>query len=142
MKKKLQIIWKMKLQGLIIAGIISLTFLFAFAPQRKERIVPSDAEKEKNPITSDAASITAGKKIYNYKCYACHGSKGKGDGPKSAEFDSKPQDFTNSDFQKQSDGALCWKITKGNTTMPCFKRQMTKDQRWEVINYIRTFAKS
>ncbi len=138
----MRVLQNSKLAGLFIVGLAATTmaFLFAFAPvpQKKERNVPPEAAKEKNPIKADAASLAAGKRIYNFKCVSCHGSKGKGDGPKSAEFDQKPQDFTSPDFKKQSDGALCWKITLGNTTMPCFKHQMTKDQRWQVINYLRT----
>jgi mono/diheme cytochrome c family protein len=133
---------KMKLSGSIVTGtfamVIALLFAFVPFPQKKERIVPPDAAKEKNPIKINASSLSAGKNIYNLKCVACHGIKGKGDGPKSGEFDEKPQDFTDANFRKQSDGALCWKITLGNTTMPCFKHQMTKEQRWQVIAYIRT----
>ncbi len=135
----MQLVKRIKVAGIVGVVILAVSLLFAFAPapQKKNRVVPPDAAKEKNPMPNDATSFAAGKNIYNLKCTSCHGKKGKGDGPKSAEFDDKPQDFTAAEFKKQSDGELCWKITMGNTTMPCFKHQMTKDQRWQVITYLR-----
>ena len=142
MKKNIQTQKKMKLSGFIVTGTIAgaITLLFAFAPmpQNTPWTAPATAEKEKNPIASDAASIEAGKTIYKKSCYDCHGKKGKGDGPKSAELDKNPQDFTKDVFQKQSDGVLFWKITEGRKPMPSFKHDLNKDQRWQVINYIRT----
>ena len=142
MKKNSPQLKQLKLPGFIITGTIAgaITLLFAFAPmpQTKEWIAPAAAEKEKNPIPSDAASIEAGKNIYKKSCNDCHGKKGKGDGPKSGELDKSPQDFTKEAFQKQSEGALFWKITEGRKPMPSFKHDLNKDQRWQVLNYIRT----
>ncbi len=131
-----------KLPGAIATCTIAaaFTFLFAFtpAPQANVWTAPATADKEKNPIAADAASIEAGKDVYKKKCYDCHGKKGKGDGPKSSELDKAPQDFTKGDFQKQTDGSLFWKIGEGKKPMPGFKHELSKDQRWQVINYIRT----
>ena len=142
MKKNIPTQKKMKLPVLIatgaIAGAITLLFSFAPMPQNAPWTAPATAEKEKNPIASDAASIEAGKTLYKKSCYDCHGKKGKGDGPKSAELDKPPMDFTKADFQKQSDGSLFWKITEGKKPMPSFKHDLNKDQRWQVINYLRT----
>src|ERR1019366_1287418 len=44
--------------------------------------------------------------------------------------------------QKQTDGALHWMITEGHTPMPTFKTSLTDNQRWELVNYIRTLAKN
>lgn len=142
MKKNEQKVRIILLQGIITTGIIAgaMTLLFAFkpAPQNTAWVAPPTAEKEKNPIAANATSIAAGQNIYKKSCNDCHGKRGKGDGPKSAELDKNPQDFTKADFQKQSDGALYWKITEGKKPMPSFKHDLTKDQRWQVINYIRT----
>ena len=142
MKKNIPTKKEMKLPGLIVTGTIvgAITLLYAFAPmpQNAPWTAPATADKEKNPIASDAASIEAGKSIYKKSCNDCHGKKGKGDGPKSAELEKNPQDFTKDAFQKQSDGSLFWKITEGKKPMPSFKHDLNKDQRWQVINYIRT----
>jgi hypothetical protein len=48
--------------------------------------------------------------------------------------------LTSPKVQEQADGALYWKITKGRAPMASFKTLLTDDQRWHVINYIRTLA--
>jgi mono/diheme cytochrome c family protein len=42
--------------------------------------------------------------------------------------------------QQQSDGALFYKITEGRGPMPSFKTTLTEQQRWDVVNHIRTLA--
>ena len=135
---------KMKLSGFIVLGTITgaITLLFAFTPKQQSEVwtAPATAEKVANAVASDAKSIEAGKTIYTNKCKSCHGIKGKGDGPKSAELDKTPNDFTEDAFQKQTDGAIFWKISEGKKPMPSFKKEMTEEQRWQVINYLRTFG--
>ena len=143
MRKNITQVKKSKLPGLIVTGTLlgAISVLFAFAPMPGKNtpwVAPGTADGVKNPIASDAASIEAGKAIYKKSCYDCHGKKGKGDGPKSGELDQNPQDFTKPEFQKQTDGALFWKISEGRKPMPSFKSEITKEQRWQAINYIRT----
>ena len=131
--------------GIIIAGAVSGTILllssFSPLPQSKVWTAPATAAKVSNPVASDAKSIEAGKALYTKNCNDCHGKKGKGDGPKSGDLEKSPQDFTKEDFQKQADGILFWKITEGRKPMPSFKKDLTEEQRWQVINYVRTLGK-
>ena len=120
-----------------MTGAIVIIPIMGFG-QSKDWTPPPTAAKVTNPIPSDTKSLDAGKLIYKTKCFDCHGGKGKGDGPKSADLDKSPQDFTKDLFKKQSDGDIFWKITEGKKPMPSFKNELTKDQRWQVINYIRT----
>jgi mono/diheme cytochrome c family protein len=142
MKRNIRQFIKMKLAGFIVIGIITgaIIFLFAFAPKQKIWTVPPSADKVTNPVASDTKSLVAGKAIYTKNCYDCHGKKGKGDGPKSAELDKPVGDFTKENFSKQSDGAIFWKITEGRKPMPSFKKDITEEQRWQVINYVRTLG--
>ena len=122
-----------------LAGSVMLLFAFAPLPQKNKPWVTPDAQaKVANPLPANDQTIAEGKKVYASKCNDCHGKKGKGDGPKSADLDVSPMDFTKADFQKQPDGALYWKISEGRKPMPAFKSELSKEQRWQVINYIRT----
>jgi mono/diheme cytochrome c family protein len=55
----------------------------------------------------------------------------------------KPADLTNKErMTAMSDGELFWKISKGITgIMPAGERRMNEEERWHVVNYIRTLAK-
>jgi mono/diheme cytochrome c family protein len=133
---------KMNIAGFILTGATALSFAFINIQQGKQEkwIAPATTSVVKNPVASNEQSIAAGKIIYTNICYDCHGKKGKGDGPKSADLDKNPQDFTKEDFQKQTDGALFWKITEGKKPMASYKKDLTEEQRWQVINYVRTLG--
>lgn len=146
MKKIIKQVSKKKLSSFIvivtITGAISLLFAFASPMQQSNGwLAPDAAKNKKNPIVMNDASIAAGKIIYTKNCYDCHGKKGKGDGPKSGDLPKNPQDFTKGQFQSQTDGTLFWKITEGRKPMPSFKKDLTEEQRWTVINYVRELGK-
>lgn len=102
---------------------------------------PADADQISNPLDGDTASVKKGKKIFTQMCVICHGAKGKGDGVAGVSLNPKPGNFTTTKFQDQSDGAIFWKMTNGNTPMAAYKDLLTETQRWELVNYIRTFKK-
>lgn len=99
---------------------------------------PESAVKMKNPVAATPESINEGKALYAKHCKSCHGVKGKGDGTKAANLDISCGDFTSAEFAKESDGAIYWKTTEGRDPMPEFKKKMSDDERWQVVNYIRT----
>jgi mono/diheme cytochrome c family protein len=101
---------------------------------------PPRAARRKNPIAADAASIAAGKTLYAQQCLSCHGDKGKGDGTAAKDLEKKPGDLSSAKVQEQSDGSMFWKITEGRKPMPTFEKLLTEDQRWQVINYVRTLS--
>ena len=101
---------------------------------------PARAAAKKNPVAADADSLAAGKKVYASNCLACHGEKGKGDGPASAAVNPKPHDLAEEVVKKQSDGALYWKLTEGKKPMPSYDKTLSESERWQVINYLRTLG--
>ena len=100
---------------------------------------PARASAKKNPVHADAASIARGKAVYTAECFTCHGSLGKGDGPQAAQLEINPGNLTN--LQGQSDGALFWKVSEGKKPMPTFSTKLSEQQRWDVVNYIKTLSK-
>ena len=102
--------------------------------------VPKRAASLRNPITSDAQSLAAGKIVYRKQCQSCHGAIGKGDGPGAKDLTISPSDLSDSSLWNQSDGELFWKITEGKKPMPAFSKLLGDEQRWHVVNYIRTLA--
>ncbi len=130
-----------------IFGTVSIVFLMVItatshsvSAQEKSqdgwRVSPRKA-KIINPIPADDASLALGKKIYQRECLECHGKTGKGDGPEASELEKTVGDFTDPKMLEQSDGAIFWKISTGRRPMPGFKKLLTDEERWHVINYIR-----
>lgn len=128
---------------IIIIILVSSTVLFySFNIQDTAKWdAPVTADKVKNPSEATEKNIALGKKIYNKMCWSCHGTIGMGDGPAGEALNPKPADFTLTTFQKQSDGAIFWKINTGRGTMANYENSLSEDQRWAVINYLRTLKK-
>ena len=102
---------------------------------------PKEADELKNPLAENGAELIKGKKLYNQMCAVCHGAKGKGDGVAGAALNPKPTNFTMANVQAQTDGALFWKLSEGRTPMASYKNTLKEDQRWQLVNYLRTFKK-
>ena len=109
-------------------------------PAKDEWKAPAYAAKKANPVPADEKSIAAGKDNYALNCMACHGAGGKGDGPGSPALERPPGDLTSAKAQDQSDGSLFWKITTGRKPMPPAPKELSEAQRWQIVNYVRTFA--
>jgi mono/diheme cytochrome c family protein len=130
---------------------IAGTFVFAvalgvsgvlFAHEQNDWVAPPEAKNLKNPVPVNDTTVAAGRDVYTAKCVECHGDKGDGNGDEAEMYDPKPGDFTNARMMKEmTDGELFWKITEGKKPMPSFKNRLTEEQRWQVVNYIRTFSK-
>ena len=94
-----------------------------------------------NP-TNPKIDLAIGKSLYTKHCKSCHGAKGLGDGPKAAEMKGDLGDFSSANFQKQTDGALFYKTTFGRDDMPEYIKKLPNDEdRWLIVNYLRTLAK-
>lgn len=107
-----------------------------------------------NPVPADEASIARGATLYDINCKMCHGPGGQGNGPIAAFLvNKKPADLTSELVQGQEDGTLFLVITNGiynannslfpdvafSGTMPPLAENLTVADRWDVVNYIRTF---
>ena len=109
--------------------------------------LPEDADKTKNPTTANAESIEKGKALYLDKdkgnCIFCHGETGAGNEANLARLRRKPADLTNKErMTAMTDGEVFWKISKGiRGIMPAGERKMSEEERWHVVNYVRTLAK-
>jgi len=125
----------------VLMGIALFSASFAFSQHRTPWNVPESEKVKKNPYSNDDDSKTRGKKTYKLECIRCHGKEGKGDGNSADLLDRQVADLTTENIQNQTDGELFWKISEGRKPMPLAKRTLTDDQRWDVINYIRTFKK-
>ena len=107
-------------------------------PKGKPWPAPDNAVKMKNPVKADDASVAEGKELWAQHCKSCHGAKGKGDGTKAEKIDISCGDFTSAEFAKASDGELYWKTTEGRKPMPSFKEKLSDNERWAIVNYVRT----
>ena len=89
-------------------------------------------EKDKNPLAGNAAAISAGARLYEQACQACHGGEARGG--------ERAPALANGAFKHGGeDGEIFLNIRNGvaNTQMPPFKRLST-EQVWQLVSYIRS----
>ncbi len=96
---------------------------------------PAEALARPNPLAQKPEATAGGKKLFQRNCVECHGTTGTGVEKKRAA------DLQLTAVQQQTDGALFWKITNGNTDrgMPSFSR-LPELQRWQLVLFLRTLT--
>jgi mono/diheme cytochrome c family protein len=97
----------------------------------------------KNLVPSIAAtpnSIREGDYLYQIYCAMCHGEKGQGDGAVSKKYYPKLADLSSARVQQLADKEIFTRITNGFRTMPSFKKDLAPQERWHIINYLRTLG--
>ena len=93
-----------------------------------------------NPVPRTAESVAAGSAIFQQHCTVCHGTDGHGDGPEAALLNPPPADLFAAHVDYHTDQQLFDWIRGGinGSAMTGFKGQLTDQQIWDVVNYVRS----
>ena len=95
-----------------------------------------------NPINSSGESIGRGKMLFDRNCTTCHGLRGAGNGPAAHGIATFPRQlWVWNNTGSSTDGYLFWFITHGRNEMPPWGVILSENQRWDLINYIKTLEK-
>jgi mono/diheme cytochrome c family protein len=128
----------------LCAVLASLAIASGAASTNDEQpwLAPEATRKLKNPIPVTKKSLAAGAQLFHENCASCHGETGVGDGPTGKFLKKKPANLTESKLMsEESDGSLFWKISEGRAPMPSWRDELTKTERWQLVNYVRKLAK-
>ena len=117
------------------SGSISRSGEYTYPKEAREA-----AAARKNPVPSSPESVAKGGQLFAIYCTPCHGSSGKGDGLVAAKF-IPPPDLTSADLQKvRTDGYWQSYLSVGGAVMPAYGEALSPDERWHVVNFLRTLA--
>src|SRR4029079_17274251 len=86
-----------------------------------------------------APALVRAAKTFQSRCSTCHGTEGKGDGPKSKRIDPKPTNFTLRDSLSTATPLSFYrKITVGvsGTEMPDWEKILPMEDRWGLALYV------
>lgn len=99
-----------------------------------------------NPIPAGAASLAKGSEIFRVNCSMCHGAGADGQSAVVGQFSASgvrpPPSLLIGTATVVSDGYLYGILTHGQVNMPSFQKLLTPQERWVVINYVRSLQES
>jgi len=95
-------------------------------------------EELTSPLPTSAETAAEGKIVYEKMCMHCHGAKGEGDGQliETGKYPPPPA-YNGGALKNLSEGKMFHTITYGKGLMGSHASQLTKEDRWKVIQYIQ-----
>ena len=140
MKLKFFNTMKTKLNSILTLSAIAVFTLVSFTVTQDDWEVPAKYKNMENEYAGEDED-EIGEDLYKQHCRSCHGKEGYGDGSKAKELDTEMRDITIEKVQGQTDGELYYKAIIGRDEMPNFEKKIRDEEdRWMVINYLRSLA--
>ena len=90
----------------------------------------------------DAENMARGRERYNISCSACHGASGDGKGITSKYGLNGAANYHDARLVQASDGDIFSTITNGKGQMIGLGYNISIDDRWRIIMYIRALQRS
>jgi mono/diheme cytochrome c family protein len=119
------------------------------AAEASRRITFSDLPVPPKPEVT-AELLEHGKTVYNQNCAACHGVAGDGRAEAAAFLLPRPRNFIQANYRLRStpsgqlptDVDLFRSVSLGlpGTPMPPWKHMLSEEERWAVVEYLKTFS--
>jgi hypothetical protein len=112
-----------------------------FIPYEYKGMPDSVVRMLANPLPLTPDVLKTGKTRFDTYCSPCHGYYGKGDSRLNGQFPNPPT-LHSDKVRNWADGNIFHVITNGQNVMPSYAKQISKDDRWAIIHYIRVLQRS
>jgi mono/diheme cytochrome c family protein len=99
------------------------------------------AEVLSNPYFPTKENLKLGQRKFLTYCSPCHGNFADGDSRLAGQFPNPPTLHSDRAINF-SDGMIYHIITNGQNVMPSYASQITRDERWAIVNYIRALQRA
>jgi putative copper resistance protein D len=132
--------WRVLLVG--AGGLALVVGLWVALPPMTVDAYPTTFRRSAVPY--HAVSVASGAALFRAHCATCHGPGGRGDGPGGAGLPRLPADLTAPHTAQHTAGDMFWWLTHGIPAggMPPFDGVLSEEERWDLINFIRTLGAS
>jgi mono/diheme cytochrome c family protein len=124
----------------------SLAYMFTVTKEgRMDRLMPPwggqlsddqiwDVVAYAQTFATTPDEIAAGKSLYEANCTTCHANDGTAAAPGVPNLADAAQ------MASRSPQALFDMVSQGEGDMPAFASQLSEQERWQVVDYLRTFS--
>ena len=107
---------------------------------------PSSHEPSGFRLFDQANSAADGQKLFETRCFVCHGRGGKGDGPSATGLAERPQDLTDSNWQRTTSDDRIRSVIQGggaaigkSGAMPP-NLDLTQEQIQGLVAFVRSLG--
>jgi mono/diheme cytochrome c family protein len=100
--------------------------------------IPAGAADLANPLDATPDVLKQGVSIFESRCRLCHGPEGKGNGPLSDPAHPAADLTAGVRADLPPDGVLFYRVWNGKRPMPAFKSELTREEVWAVVAYVKT----
>ena len=119
------------------AGTIKRGDLFPFTVPNDSNGLINLSALVKNPLEPlIGKELEEAGRLFNINCAVCHGDKGEANGPLAAKVGGVKSIIASS--PGYSDGRIFFILAYGQNNMGSYASQLSKEQRWRIVQYIRT----
>ena len=94
------------------------------------------------PDSASQPDIEQGQAIYQKHCVECHGTGGRGDGPRAALLAPRPGNLVSAATSTKTDEELLEIIERGvaRTAMRGWEKELTSEERRNVLAFVRSLV--
>ncbi|HLT24031.1 MAG TPA: quinol:electron acceptor oxidoreductase subunit ActD [Ignavibacteria bacterium] len=117
------------------------TVMRGYIPYEYKGLPDSMVKYLSNPIALTQENLADGKKQYDTYCSPCHGYFGEGDSRLRGQFPNPPT-IHSEKVRNWVDGNIYHVITNGQNVMPSYASQVSREDRWKIIHYIRALQRA
>ncbi|MBX2933106.1 MAG: cytochrome c [Ferruginibacter sp.] len=119
------------------AGTLKRGDLFPYTVPNDSNGLINLSSQVKNPLDPmNGKELEEAGRLFNINCAVCHGEKAEANGPLAPKIGGVKSIIAAS--PGFSDGRLFYVMTYGQNNMGSYASQLTKEQRWRIVQYIRT----
>jgi mono/diheme cytochrome c family protein len=108
--------------------------------QKNDSSLLTAGKELRNPYAGDETVLKEGKRLYGIYCAICHGDTGDGKGSlyTSGKYTYPPASLLSDKAMVRPDGEVFHIISIGYGIMGAHQSQILPDERWQIIEYIKT----
>ena len=128
------------LAAFVAAGLLAAA-IPGSSPEAAYLTAFTAASGTQSPLPHTGATIAAGRATYAERCAACHGERGRGDGPAAPGLHPPPADLL-LHVPQHTEGELYYFIARGipGTAMPAWRSILSETERWQLVHYLHALG--
>jgi cytochrome c553 len=101
-----------------------------------------EAARLANPLPRTQSVLKVGRQAFMTYCSVCHGILGNGVPTLTVAYGAKPANLVARTIREYPDGRIYHTIRVGKNAMPSYAGDLSEDEYWAVVHYVRVLQRA